>query len=165
RLGGGVGGRVAGGGGGDGGGDEKVGGEYGAGGRGRADGNDLHLAVARAHAAPAADLPALHLQVVLDHDGVARGGKQIDVVERGNRLTGETVQHDPQALLLDRPELGARGVEDPLGHFEPPDLVLPDRIAPLGAAQEEHERIPRGGQALGVAPQRLGRQLRRERNE
>src|SRR5438132_1545727 len=61
-----------------------------------------------------------------------------------NRLTGETVQHDPQALLLDRPELGARGVEDPGGDFERRDLALADCTGARGASREDHRRRARG---------------------
>src|SRR2546430_14473050 len=75
------------------------------------------------------------------HDGVARGREQVDVVECRDRLARQAVQDDAHLLLLHRPKLGVRRVQEPLGHFELPDLVLPHRVAPLGTPEDEYERV------------------------
>src|SRR2546429_7707652 len=54
-----------------------------------------------------------------------------------------------------RPKLGVRRVQELLGHFELPDLVLPHRVAPLGTAEDEYERVAPRHQVRESEPERL----------
>src|SRR2546430_13492722 len=67
------------------------------------------------------------------------------MVERRNRLARDAVYHDPQPLVLHRPEFRGRRIHELLGHLERADLVLPHSPTPFFSAQPKHERVARRG--------------------